>query len=398
MNRSRRSLYDLIIVIGLFNFFIAALTGVALRAAPLYVLPFNYSNFLHGHSHFAFGGWLTPALAWAVLRQMPEVTERMGQKHIRNVFILFFTSAYGMLFSFPFQGYGAISIFFSTVSIFATFYLAWRWWKALQSDVSISSLFLRAAILFLLLSSAGPFATGPLAHFGYKEEPVYRNVVYFYLHFQYNGWFSFIVFAIISRTMIPNVRLVRAFYLLTSGCVLSVFLSFLWSTPHSWYYLTGGFGAALQLWGAILLIAAIRSEKNHRTHPHLFTFVLCAMLLKLCLQLLSGIPYLASFTASHRIIIIAYLHLVMLGFLSTFILYLLSGMFSIKKEVYFFFIIFVLTEVILVASPFLPSVLFAWSQQVLFWASLLFPLSIFRLLVAVGRNIDLAPVQSLRAH
>src|SRR5688572_14151450 len=100
-----------------FNLFLVACLGVLLRAYPfLDHFPLTYKNLLHGHSHFAFGGWVMPILLALILKMFPEQVQRVTFNHWRNLAVLLLVSAYGMLASFPLQGYKAMSIFFSTLS------------------------------------------------------------------------------------------------------------------------------------------------------------------------------------------------------------------------------------------------------------------------------------------
>ena len=118
-------LHTSVMAIALFNFFIVSLIGVLLRAYPLYTIPFpSFKNLLHAHSHFAFGGWVMPALLAMILKYFPEIAQRLPMKHLRNICLLMFISSYGMLLSFPFQGYALVSIIFSSLSIISGFYLS----------------------------------------------------------------------------------------------------------------------------------------------------------------------------------------------------------------------------------------------------------------------------------
>src|SRR5687768_8349154 len=100
-----------------FNLFLLACVGVLLRAFPFVELPFAYRHLLHTHSHFAFGGWVMPVLLAAILRTFPEIREAVSYIQWRTAAALLIVAAYGMLFSFPFQGYGPVSIIFSTLSV-----------------------------------------------------------------------------------------------------------------------------------------------------------------------------------------------------------------------------------------------------------------------------------------
>ena len=115
------------------NLLIVALMGVLLRSFPfLSSFPSTYKNILHGHSHFAFGGWLMPVILGLLLKNFSQLHQKVAYHHWRNISIILLASAYGMLLSFPVQGYKAVSIFFSTLSLLGSFYMAVVIWKALK--------------------------------------------------------------------------------------------------------------------------------------------------------------------------------------------------------------------------------------------------------------------------
>ena len=73
---SMDKLQSLLIRCSLINLFIVALMGVVLRAFPfLSSFPLDYKNMLHGHSHFAFGGWVMPALFGLILKNFPGICD-----------------------------------------------------------------------------------------------------------------------------------------------------------------------------------------------------------------------------------------------------------------------------------------------------------------------------------
>ncbi|MGZ8537705.1 MAG: hypothetical protein ACXWV9_05535, partial [Flavisolibacter sp.] len=229
-----------------------------LRSYSFTEMPLNYKFLLHAHSHFAFGGWIMPLLIWLILQYFPEISNRVGLVHWRNITTIIFFSAYGMLSSFPFQGYGTISIIFSTLSILGGFYLAAVIWKATIGQRQASpTRFLIAGLFYLVLSSIGPFATGPLIVMGQAGTSLYYNAIYFFLHFQYNGFFSFIILAVIVKSMEEqNVTMNsnKVFMLFNLACIPSYFLSTLWDHPHPVFYFIGGLGAVFKLAGVYYLL------------------------------------------------------------------------------------------------------------------------------------------------
>jgi hypothetical protein len=59
----------------LFNLFLVALLGLTLRYKIAFSLPFIDQQFLlHGHSHFAFAGWVTQALMTLLIGYLSEKT------------------------------------------------------------------------------------------------------------------------------------------------------------------------------------------------------------------------------------------------------------------------------------------------------------------------------------
>src|SRR6478752_5070299 len=81
----------------IFNFFLLSLIGLLLRAWPIFHIPYLiYKNVLHAHSHFAFGGWVTPVLAFLILRFFPVLYNKTTYRHWRNSIVLMLLSSYGM--------------------------------------------------------------------------------------------------------------------------------------------------------------------------------------------------------------------------------------------------------------------------------------------------------------
>jgi hypothetical protein len=376
--------------IALFNLFLVALIGLVLRGFPLFSYGgINYHFLLHGHSHFAFGGWIMPVLLWLIISYFPEVCYRIGYRHWRNITLTILISAYGMLLSFPVQGYAPVSIGFSTISVIAGFYMAILLWKATKRESNTSSKFLRAGLFYFVLSSLGPFATGPLVALGKTGSVLYADVIYFYLHFQYNGWFSFAIFSLLYALMEKaggGKRGNKAFLLFQYGCAPSYFLSTLWSHPPLIFYIAGGIGALLQLIGIYyLLLDAVRMKESHRFLKGLMRLGFAALAFKCFLQLLSAFPFIADLAYGARNFIIAYLHLVLLGFISLFafglILHikreLLNKGFTMALQLFIFSL--VTTESLLVLQAFSSYFNFELPhyQAWLFSFSCFFPLAAF---------------------
>ena len=368
-----------------FNFFVVALTGLFLRSLPFWTYPLDAHHFLHGHSHFAFGGWILPLLSWAIMHYLPRLAQKIAPVRWMQINAGLVLSAWGMLLSFPFQGYGPVSIAFSTASLGCSAWMAWllnRASRGMRKEIPVR--FLRAGLFYLLLSAMGPFALGPLAANGLAGSAWYFDTIYFFLHFQYNGWFIFALLAV-GYSVAGQEAAVRGravFYLMHAACLPAYFLSMLWHKPGLFFHLAGGMAAVLQLIAFGFFLRDLVKVRNRSKLRLLFSFVLAAFGLKLLLQLLSAFPLFAGLAAAQRSFVIAYLHLVLLGVISLcgFALVALAHpVFAsrLKSIVPFFLFGFISTELLLVAGAFGAQYAFALPHRdlLLFICSL--PLPVF---------------------
>ena len=165
---------------------IAALIGLLLRSYFVWPQAFNFRFMLHAHSHAMLLAWLLGALILIIYQQW-EIKLSQSTKILFNGLAL---SVVGMLCSFPFQGYAAISISFSTLHLWLSYALFYRLFRALKNRGPSAKL-LRTGILLFYLSSLGPYCLGPLMANEMQSSPWYDQAIYFYLHFLYNGSFFF---------------------------------------------------------------------------------------------------------------------------------------------------------------------------------------------------------------
>jgi len=146
-------------VLSLLNFVLVSLAGVLLRYKISFSLPLlNYKYLLNAHSHFAFAGWVSMAIFTAFVYMLSEEYDIHGNTY-RHQFNLGQIANFGMLISFIFQGYAALSIGFSVLSIIFSYWFAWRFSRDLKrSRLSLPvKYFASAALFFYVLSSIGPF-------------------------------------------------------------------------------------------------------------------------------------------------------------------------------------------------------------------------------------------------
>jgi hypothetical protein len=169
--------------------FIGSLLGVFLRWQ--FVSPtagINYSYFLQAHSHIMFLGWVFNVLVIGfVINNVPEGQQRA----FRNIFMVLQVLVIGMLISFPLQGYGFFSILFSTLHTIVAIVFVIKFLKRVKHTNTMSVWYARMALAFFIISTAGPFSLGYLMSAGFGQTQWYYFSIYFYLHFQYNGFLMF---------------------------------------------------------------------------------------------------------------------------------------------------------------------------------------------------------------
>lgn len=350
------------------SFFIAsAILGLLLRL--LFFQPIaglNYKYLLHTHSHIILLGWVFNALVAGVHFML---FQNRAKKKFYTLFLLFQLAVLGMMFTFPFQGYATLSIIFSTLHIILSyFWVVWVWResKGLPNLVRKS---LRAGLIYLAVSTIGPFSLGPIIALIGPGSDEYFMAIYFYLHFLYNGAFFFILFGLffwLLHYMNESINIVAAqrfLWFMNIGCGLGVMLSVLWMTPPLVIYIISGMAGIAQLVGLGYLIKIIKEVwpsfklKIDKTAKVVFCLVFLGFILKVLLQAISAIPSVATLAYEVRNYVIAYLHLVFLGILSPFLFAWFSAiqLFSMRSVIrklglIFFWIGFVSTEVILVSQ------------------------------------------------
>ncbi len=294
---------------------VTAGAGLLLRLLALYpVSGFNYVHWLHTHSHVAFMGWVFNA-CFAV--SLVHFVAPPATRAWLRLFLILQAGVLGMMLSFPVQGYGPVSIAFSTLHLGAAAVYAWRLWRH-HTATAAARPHLRIALLALVLSGLGPLALGPLAALDLRESPAYTLSIYYYLHTHYNGWFVFFLQAValqLAGSRADATRAGRAALWLGAGLVLTFAQSTLWLSPPFVVRALAALGGTAQLVGAFMLLralASVRAVLPPGCIRWLTTGAVTAWLLKLLLQGLAVLPALDALV-NHRFTVIAFLHLVFLG-------------------------------------------------------------------------------------
>src|SRR5690606_29333100 len=189
----------------------------------------------------------------------------------------------------------------------------------------------KGALFFYVISSFGTFF---LAYTIASENVLfnpYLASIYYYLHFQYNGWFLFACLGLWTDSLKLNNQENRifnkAFRWIFASTLITYLLSVLWLEIPDWLYIITVIFSIIQLivWGRLLVLARRKKNEIFQHQPPFLNYFLqfagFCLTLKFIFQLLSVIPSLSQFVFGVRYIIIAYLHLVLLGVITLFLLY-----------------------------------------------------------------------------
>ncbi|MBW8201284.1 hypothetical protein [Flagellimonas abyssi] len=355
-------------------FAMAALLGVLLRFYPIFSFGFNYRYMVHAHSHIALLGWVYVALT--TLIHYCFVEKGTSDKKYTRIFWFTQVSLVGMLLTFPFQGYALFSIFFSTLFLIMS-YVFFHYFSR-NSDPKFrhgnSLRCIKAALWYMVISSLGPWALGIIMGTLGAQSIWYRLAIYFYLHFQYNGWMllaliGLFLFAMERRDMvIPKKSFMWFFWILNAGVVLTFFLSTLWIEPSPLLYVLAGIGAIAQGCGLVLLWAMAKNDIKvlplSKLQALLMKTAVFLVFIKIALQLLTALPYFARIATMYLDLTIGYLHMTFLGMISIGLFFLVDyfGLFVISKKAYqWYFWGFLVTEILIFYKGFA-----AWVQWPIF--------------------------------
>lgn len=334
--------------ISFFNLLIVASLGIILRYKIAFYFPYLQQKFiLHSHSHFAFAGWITQTLMVLLVNYLStNIGDQAFKKYNWLLYANLFT-AYGMLISFIFEGYAPLSIIFSTLSIFVSYFFAVYYWKDLNrlKEKKVSHLWFKASLFFSVISSIGAFGLAYMMANKISQQNWYLSAIYFFLHFQYNGWFLFAGMGLlvskleVLQQVVSNLR--NSFYLFLFACIPAYFLSVLWlPIPRSVFYIIV-MAVIMQLAAWVILVKLFISnqlfikKEFSKFGRFLLSLAAVAFTIKLLLQSGSVHPALSLLSYGFRPIIIGYLHLVLLAVTSIFMVgYIVSfNLITVNKSV-----------------------------------------------------------------
>ena len=378
--------------ISLLNLCIVALLGILMRYKIGFEFPYlDQKHLQHSHSHFAFAGWLGHTLMVLMAYFIEtKITDFHGNKY-KKIIIANLICSYGMLISFIIEGYGLVSIALSTASIFVSYIFAYRFikdLKLLDNDLLAKSWF-KAALFFNVISSLGTFYLGYMMATKNVVQDWYLSSIYYYLHFQYNGWFFFacmgLAFGFFNLRKSEHPFYETSFKLFAIACVPAYFLSTLWLDLPLWIYVITVIAAVIQVftWFKLLQILVKTRKNTFENYSPLLRYILLfvsfALSVKLLLQLGSTVPLISHLAFEFRPIVIAYLHLILLGIITLFLLFYIysNHLIVINKKIKYGILLFsigvLLNEVVLAVQGFasLSYIMIPYVNEILFGVAII---------------------------
>ena len=315
-----------------FNFLIVALLGVTMRYKILYSMPFlDQKHLQEAHSHFAFYGWITNVIYVLILNYMHKINAQIDLKKYEKLIVVNLIASFTMLGAFLYGGYFWVSIAGSTVALLCSFVFFFFFLRDAKKIQDSSKLWFLAGLFFAVISSVGVFNLGYMMMSKTATQDLYLASEYYYLHFQYNGFFIFSCIGFLLFSMkqagsgISEKQNKLIFWLLFVGCVIGYGLSVLWMKMPVSIFAVIVVATIMQTIGAVLLFVFIKKNwtnlvlKWSPMHRFVLLYAGFAFAVKIALQLGSTIPALNQFAFGFRNVVIAYLHLVLLMCIATFL-------------------------------------------------------------------------------
>jgi hypothetical protein len=367
----------------------AAFAGLMLRYVQTFGLSeFKIDRWLQMHSHVAFLGWGFLGLIFLLSKKISYPLTKID--YILNCILI--CTVVGMMVAFPLFGYTIISILFLILFLLASYILLFRYLIFVKSISEPWKKWVISGIYFYYISSMAVWLI-PLVILKTGKGDLYFNLVYFYLHFLYNGFFTFVIWGLIFKYLKEKFQVrenlkQRLFYnLLLLSAVPTYVLSLYWNPPHPTVEITGIFFGIIQLLGLVLLIADWWERKYRSNRNWLFNVILFVFIVKIFLQFLSSFYSISKGAIALKpYFVVGYIHWFTLGFLSLSLMWLADFIKDSISRIGFFLFIsgFITTEFILFynGTIFLLKLdLFVFAFSDLFYGSLLMFLGIFIMVI-----------------
>lgn len=330
------------------NFLLVSVLGVLMRYKIAFSLPIvDQKHVQEAHSHFAFYGWITQIIYVFIIKYLAGI---LPEKQLKKYYILLVinsVSAFVMIPSFIYSGYYWLSIAASTGALLTSFVFFFFLVRDLRDKSDLVKPWFIGGLFFAVISSAGVFMLSYMMMSGNVTQMLYLGSSYYYLHFQYNGFFLFSCIGLLIHSLknIGAEILVKEnkmiFWLMFLGCLVGFGLSVLYMKLPLWIIISVIIASIIQTIGAVKIYQMVKRNWGHvvvhfsALQRFVLMYVGFAFFMKTLLQLGSNVPALSQFAFGFRNVVIAYLHLILLMCISVFLVnqILATNVFKITKPV-----------------------------------------------------------------
>lgn len=280
----------------------------------------------HAHSHVAVLGWAFCMLCGLLFRYAIH-WERIPKTAFRITMALLHFSVIGMAVTFTLQGYGGWSIGFSTLHLLVGYAIAVFYFRyEIEELPSVLRNFYSAAIWWLVISTLGPW----LLAFGPAMPSFWMDAgIEFYLHTQFNGWLTFGVLGLALHyfhrrggelTWLTHL----GFAMLLIGTLPALIPMLDQTQINQNVAIAGAAGSLLYAIGGIIVaVPLIKMLVTERSAPIKGIMILSggALLIKQIMLGIIAFPAVAEAVMDYSFVVVGYLHMLLLGFISSALLY-----------------------------------------------------------------------------
>lgn len=321
--------------ISLIFLFWVALMGVLMRSYNLLDWLHPYKHLLHSHSHVAFQGWLYTLIMFLLTKEFISSDCQKKGKYLMQ-FVLTVVLVFGILISFVLQGYAFYSILFSTLFQLMSYLFFFRFFRDLPPSSDLlkreSQKWIKWGMIFNIISTFGPWSLAIISARGLAQTEWYDASIYFFLHFQYNGWFTFVAIGLFILVAANNSISIDHHKLKFAriAFIAATFFGYTHSLLHlsfsSYLNIPSLLGACALLIFLLIFLKAVPVMKlvTSRKINYLITFALLALMFKTLMQLSSTLPFFENLAFRNRDMVMFYMHWTLIGWISFFFIGYLS--------------------------------------------------------------------------
>lgn len=368
-------------------FLITSIFSLILRYIPLSEgnIEWNYQYILQTHSHLAFLGWVYNCIFLLTVKQYPNLFQKTKILNFDLLFIIFQIWILFISVGLMIWGYKVLAITFLSLHSLFTIIFAVKF-NRYADENKPGTYLLKLAFIMMGVSYVGTLLLGPLSAMGLKGSNYYYSAIYFYMHFQYNGFFLFAVIGLLLnfwKQININVLITKKqINLLLLSVILTYSISILFAKIHFIISIIAVLSSLFQIY--IVLNIYLQNKDKFKLRFQdlqsklIIYLVLLLFISKLIAQVVS--PLLPDSIASNRNIIIVFLHLNFLGIITPLLLYFIDVYF-VKSVIFRNFILVYTSAIILNEISIILSQFNILSQYELYYSYLITTAFIFLLIL-----------------